>query len=257
MPSAAGPETERRTGAPRPWFSFGPFAYGNLAPALASAPRNVEPQGVRRARGRSGGNAIAPPNGPKEKIQGPTGHQGATSCRQNIIRTNDTDQIDAIIDDWKQEAAHLATAMAENPKETMADATYGVDVILEKAWKYVVGECELPVPQRLVEAIESIDEYDANVRIAADDLNTEYRADERDNLRHLELAHPVIILGKAGLWNGSRTIASVVRFDNIGDIISDSPWTGMEYETWKIDGHDDRQTSASTTTGSTPAPSAS
>ena len=121
--------------------------------------------------------------------------------QQNIIWTNDTDQIDVIIDDWKQEAAHLATAMAENPKETMADATYGVDV---------VGECELPVPQRLVEAIESIDEYDANVRIAADDLNTEYRADERDNLRHLELAHPVIILGKAGLWNGSRTIASVV-----------------------------------------------
>ena len=159
--------------------------------------------------------------------------------QQNIIWTNDTDQIDAIIDDWKQEAAHLATAMAENPKETMADATYGVDVILEKAWKYVVGECELPAPQRLVEAIESIDEYDANVRIAADDLNTECRADERDNLRHLELAHPVIILGKAGLWNGSRTIASVVRFDNIGDIISDSPWTGMEYETWKIDGHDD------------------
>ena len=91
--------------------------------------------------------------------------------QQNIIWTNDTDQIDAIIDDWKQEAAHLATAMAENPKETMADATYGVDVILEKAWKYVVGECELPVPQRLVEAIESIDEYDANVRIAADDIH--------------------------------------------------------------------------------------
>lgn len=66
--------------------------------------------------------------------------------QQNIIWTNDTDQIDAIIDDWKQEAAHLATAMAENPKETMADATYGVDVILEKAWKYVVGECELPAP---------------------------------------------------------------------------------------------------------------
>ena len=173
-------------------------------------------------------NAIARPNGPKEKIQGPTGHQGATSCSRTSSGPNDTDQIDAIIDDWKQEAAHLVTAMAENPKETMADATYGVDVILEKAWKSTSwGRCELPVPQRLVEAIESIDEYDANVRIAADDLNTEYRADERDNLRHLELAHPVIILGKAGLWNGSRTIASVVRFDNIGDIISDSPWTGM------------------------------
>ena len=158
---------------------------------------------------------------------------------QNIIWSNDTDQIDAIIDDWKQEATQLAEAMANNPKETMADATYGVDVILDKAWEYAVEEYELPTPQRLVEAIEAIDEYDANVRIAADDLNTEYRTDEQDNLRHLELAHPVIILGKAGLWNGSRTLASVVRFDNVGDIIADSPWAGMEYETWKIDGHDD------------------
>lgn len=123
--------------------------------------------------------------------------------QQNIIWTNDTDQIDAIIDDWKQEAAHLATAMAENPKETMADATYGVDVILERHGNTSWGSTNCRPPQRLVEAIESIDEYDANVRIAADDLNTEYRADERDNLRHLELAHPVIILGKAGLWNGA------------------------------------------------------
>ena len=158
---------------------------------------------------------------------------------QNIIWSNDIDQIDAIIDDWKQEATQLAEAMANNPKETMADAVYGVDVILEKAWEDVVGEYELPTPQQLVEAIEAIDEDDTSVRIVADGLNTEYRADEQDNLRHLGLKHPVIILGKAGLWNGSRTLASVVDFDNIGDIIADSPWAGMEYETWKIDGHDD------------------
>ena len=158
---------------------------------------------------------------------------------QNIIWSNDTDQIDAIIDDWKQEATQLAEAMANNTKETMADATYGVDVILDKAWEYAVGEYELPTPQRLVEAIEAIDEDDTDIRIAAYDLNTEYRTDEQDNLCHLELAHPVIILGKAGLWNGSRTLASVVDFDNVGDIIADSPWGGMEYETWKIDGHDD------------------
>lgn len=41
--------------------------------------------------------------------------------QQNIIWTNDTDQIDAIIDDWKQEAAHLATAMAENPKKPIEE----------------------------------------------------------------------------------------------------------------------------------------
>lgn len=33
--------------------------------------------------------------------------------------------------------------------------------------------------------------------------------------------------------------SSVVAFDNIGDIIADSPWNGMEYETWGIDEHDD------------------
>ncbi len=137
--------------------------------------------------------------------------------QQNIIWTNDTDQIDAIIDDWKQEAAHLATAMAENPKETMADATYGVDVILEKAWKYVVGEYELPAPQRLVETIESIDEYDANVRIAADDLNTEYRADERDNLRYLELKtdghgeKPIEENDLRALLRASRPLGPLVR----------------------------------------------
>lgn len=60
--------------------------------------------------------------------------------------------------------------------------------------------------------------------VAADELNTEYRADEQDNLRHLELEHPVIILDQTGLWNGSRTLASIVDFDNVGDIIADSPW---------------------------------
>lgn len=35
------------------------------------------------------------------------------------------------------------------------------------------------------------------------------------------------------------TIASIVNMDNIGDIIADSPWQHMEYETWSIDGHDD------------------
>lgn len=28
-------------------------------------------------------------------------------------------------------------------------------------------------------------------------------------------------------------------FDNVGDIIADSPWGGVEYENWKIDGNDD------------------
>lgn len=92
---------------------------------------------------------------------------------------------------------------------------------------------------RLSDAIRSIDASDTRIRAEADDLNAEYRMDERMNLSGLGLDHPVIILGKAGLWDGTRTIASIVAFDNIGDIIADSPWNGMEYETWGIDEHDD------------------
>lgn len=142
---------------------------------------------------------------------------------QNIIWTNDTGQIDAIIEEWRQEALSLAVDMAKNPKETVDEATYGVDVILNKAWKNIVDGYEIPTAQRLFETINSLDILDARIRIAADELNTEYRADEQDNLRHLELEHPVIILGQAGLWNGSRTLASTVDFDNVGDIIADSP----------------------------------
>lgn len=108
---------------------------------------------------------------------------------QNIIWTNDTGQIDAIIEEWRQEALSLAVDMAKNPKETVDEATYGVDVILNKAWKNIVDGYEIPTAQRLFETINSLDILDARIRIAADELNTEYRADEQDNLRHLELEH--------------------------------------------------------------------
>ena len=68
---------------------------------------------------------------------------------QNIIWTNDTGQIDAIIEEWRQEALSLAVDMARNPKETVDEATYGVDVILNKAWKNIVDGYEIPTAQRL------------------------------------------------------------------------------------------------------------
>lgn len=71
------------------------------------------------------------------------------------------------------------------------------------------------------------------------DENNADRRDECGNLERLELGQPVVFVGTAGLWDGRRTIASIVAMDNIGDIIADSPWQHMEYETWSIDGHDD------------------
>ena len=51
-----GRETERRMDAPRPfYFLLGRLPTARIVTALASAPRDTEPQGVRRARGRSGG----------------------------------------------------------------------------------------------------------------------------------------------------------------------------------------------------------
>ncbi len=158
---------------------------------------------------------------------------------ENIIWTNDTSQIDAIIEDWKQEALDLAEAMSKNPKETIAETGYGTGLILEQAWESIVDDYEIPTPQRLSEAIMDIDEFDMSIRGEADSLNMEYRMEERANLSGLNLGHPILILGKAGLWDGTRTVASIVDFDNIGDIIADSPWAGMEYETWEIDEHDD------------------
>lgn len=135
---------------------------------------------------------------------------------ENIIWTNDTGQIDAIIEDWRQDALALAAAMAENPRGTVDETEYGTGLILEKAWEAVVDEYEIPTPRRLSDAIRSIDASDTRIRAEADDLNAEYRMDERMNLSGLGLDHPVIILGKAGLWDGTRTIASIVAFDNIG-----------------------------------------
>ena len=51
-----GRETERRMDAPRPfYFLLGRLPTARIVTALASAPRDTEPQGVRRARERSDG----------------------------------------------------------------------------------------------------------------------------------------------------------------------------------------------------------
>ena len=92
---------------------------------------------------------------------------------------------------------------------------------------------------RLIEIIDDLDPYATGIAAHAVDENNADRRDECGNLERLELSQPVVFVGTAGLWDGRRTIASIVAMDNIGDIIADSPWQHMEYETWSIDGHDD------------------
>ena len=158
---------------------------------------------------------------------------------QNVIWSNDTDRIDSIIDHWKEEAARAAEDMAKDPKGAIDDAFWQVADILDRAWRQAVDDYELPTAERLIEIIEDLDPYANDIAAHAVEENESYLRDECGNLERLELDHPVVFVGTAGLWDGRRTVASVVDMGNVGEIIADSPWRHMEYETWSIDGHDD------------------
>lgn len=158
---------------------------------------------------------------------------------QNVIWSNDTDRIDSIVDYWKEEAARLSEDMAKDPKGTIDDACWPVTDILDRAWRQAISDYELPTAARLIEIIDDLDPYANDIAAHAVDENNADRRDECGNLERLELDQPVVFVGTAGLWDGRRTVASVVDMDNIGDIIADSPWQHMEYETWSIDEHDD------------------
>lgn len=158
---------------------------------------------------------------------------------QNVIWSNDTDRIDSIVDYWKEEAARLSEDMAKDPKGTIDDACWPVTDILDRAWRQSISDYELPTAARLIEIIDDLDPYATGIAAHAVDENNADRRDECGNLERLELGQPVVFVGTAGLWDGRRTIASIVNMDNIGDIIADSPWQHMEYETWSIDGPED------------------
>lgn len=158
---------------------------------------------------------------------------------QNVIWSNDTDRIDSIVDYWKEEAARAAEDMAKDPKGTIEDAFWQVADILDRAWRQAVDDYELPTAERLIEIIEDLDPYANDIAAHAVEENESCLRDECGNLERLELDHPVVFVGTAGLWDGRRTVASVVDMNNVGEIIADGPWRHMEYETWSVDEHDD------------------
>lgn len=159
---------------------------------------------------------------------------------RNIIWSNDTEHIEAIIEEWKDGALRLTEGMADDPNGTLREACAGERIILDKAWNGILDEGRSPAARRLHERIESDDwSGDIDLLEAAVMLNDECRGDERDNLAGLELERPVVLIGEEGLWDGPRAIACTRAARNVGDIIAGSPWNGMEHETWSIDGNDD------------------
>lgn len=159
---------------------------------------------------------------------------------RNIIWSNDTERIEAIIEDWRDGALQLAERMANDPKGTLGEAYDGERVILDKAWNGILDEGEVPTGRRLHERIENGDwGDDIELLEEAAILNDEYRGDERDNLAGLTLERPVVLIGREGLWDGPRAVACTSDARSIGDLIAESPWNGMDRETWSIDGNDD------------------
>lgn len=169
---------------------------------------------------------------------------------QNVIWSNDTDRIDSIVDYWKEEAARLSEDMAKDPKGTIDDAFWPVTDILNRAWRQAVSDYELPTAARLIEIIDDLDPYATGIATHAVDENNADRRDECGNLERLELGQPVVFVGTAGLWDGRRTIASIVATDNIGDIIADSTWNTRHGAST---GTTTCATRESTTTAPTPA----
>lgn len=159
---------------------------------------------------------------------------------RNIIWSNDIEQIEAIIEGWKKEALRLTERMANDPRGALEEACDGERTILDKAWNGILDEGWTLTGRCLHERIENGDwGDDTKLLEEAANLNDEYRNDERDNLAGLVLEHPVALMGKEGLWDGTRPIACTRAARSIGDIIAESPWNGMEHETWSIDGNDD------------------
>lgn len=159
---------------------------------------------------------------------------------RNIIWSNDTEHIEAIIEEWKGGALRLTEGMADDPNGTLREACAGERIILDKAWNGILDEGRSPAARRLHERIESDDwSGDIDLLEAAVMLNDECRGDERDNLAGLELERPVVLIGEEGLWDGPRAITCTSAPRNVGDIIAGSPWNGMDAETWSIDGNDD------------------
>lgn len=51
--------------------------------------------------------------------------------------------------------------------------------------------------------------------------------------------HPVIVIGSAGLWNGTKPVSTIISPDTVADIVSRNPWSGMDSSKWSIDEHGD------------------
>ncbi|WP_052118753.1 hypothetical protein [Bifidobacterium saguini] len=157
------------------------------------------------------------------------------------IWNNDTATLDAIMDDARAEAMTLAEETI-NRHGTDPEHDWLVNAILETGLHSAAAATPWQPLQAedLRNALAGIDPWaDPRLGRAVAEYNNEYRHDEITNLDAIRLERPIAITGKAGVWQGTRTMCSILRFDTLGDILRQAPWNDMDIDDWSIDENDD------------------
>lgn len=149
----------------------------------------------------------------------------------NSIWNNHTDTLETILEDAKREAIDIAT----NPHATQEAGDWLVESIIDQAG-HAINPLRGPVDAAVIRhAIQDVTIADVPVA----EYNLAYLDDETTNLDAITLDDPIAITGTAGLWDGTRTVTAVARFDTVGDILRAAPWNDMDADDWSIDDHDD------------------
>lgn len=69
----------------------------------------------------------------------------------------------------------------------------------------------------------------------AEESNTVAYNDLLEDLSRVPVRHPVLMMGRAGLWNGVEPVAAVIVPHTVADIVRRMPWRDMSMDEWQID----------------------
>lgn len=69
----------------------------------------------------------------------------------------------------------------------------------------------------------------------AEESNIAAYNDLLEDLSRVPVRHPVLMMGRAGLWNGVEPVAAVIVPHTVADIVRRMPWRDMSMDEWQID----------------------
>lgn len=69
----------------------------------------------------------------------------------------------------------------------------------------------------------------------AEESNTIAYNELLEDLSRVPVRHPVLVMGRAGLWNGVEPVMAVIVPRTVADIVRRMPWNNMAMDEWQID----------------------